>query len=110
MIALVCALLLIDPIKKKKTAEFGLAFLVSLILPKSLGYYFARQFLTANDPKKRERFAALWHHPHFQSVLCGGTIFWGLLLMGEFVQGAPSNTCGRSEDLSSACEEDRLYL
>ena len=67
------------------TGVIGLAFLVSLILPKSLGYYFARQFLTANDPKKRERFARLWQHPHFQGVLRGGTIFWGLLLMGEFV-------------------------
>jgi hypothetical protein len=67
------------------TGVIGLAFLVSLILPKSLGYYFARQFLTANDPKKSERFARLWQHPHFQGVLRGGTIFWGLLLMGEFV-------------------------
>ena len=70
---------LLPPIKVRQF------LLDTVILPKSLGYYFARQFLTANDPRKRERFAALWQHPHFQSVLRGGTIFWGLLLMGEFV-------------------------
>ena len=67
------------------TGGIGLAFLVSLIWPKSLGYYFAKQFLTANDPKKSERFATLWQQPHFQRMIRGGTIFWGLLLVGEFV-------------------------
>jgi hypothetical protein len=67
------------------TGAIGLAFLLSLLLPKPLGYYFAKQFLTANDPKKSESFTALWQQPRFQSVIRGGTIFWGLLLMGEFV-------------------------
>lgn len=67
------------------TGGIGLAFLVSLILPKPTGYYFARQFLTGNDPKKREEFAALWQQPHFRQVIRGGTIFWGLLLVGEFL-------------------------
>jgi len=67
------------------TGAIGLAFLVSLLLPKSFGYYFARQFMTANDPKKSEGFATLWETPYFQHVIRGGTIFWGLLLVGEFV-------------------------
>jgi len=41
--------------------------------------------MTANDPKKSEGFATLWQYSHFRHVICGGTIFWGLLLVGEFV-------------------------
>jgi len=67
------------------TGAIGLAFLVSLILPKSLGYYFAKQFLTANDAKKSEAFATLWQSSRFRHALQGGTVFWGLLLLGEFV-------------------------
>src|SRR5579883_1045633 len=48
------------------TGVIGLTFLISMILPKSLGYYFAKQFITANDPGKSESFTVLWQHPHFQ--------------------------------------------
>ncbi len=66
------------------TGATGLVLLVSLLLPKPLGYYFARQLLTANDPAKAARFAALWPDPAFQRAMRGGTIFWGGLLLGEF--------------------------
>ncbi len=63
----------------------GLVFLFSLLLPRSLGYYFARQFMAGNDTKKRASFDALWQYASFRRSIQGGTIFWGLLLLGEFV-------------------------
>lgn len=66
------------------TAAGGLALLVSLLLPKPLGYDFARQLLTGNDPEKAAQFAALWHDPAFRRAMRGGTILWGGLLLGEF--------------------------
>ena len=66
------------------TGIVGLAFLVSLLLPRSLGYYFAKQFMTGNDPEKGADFDALWLTASFRRGIQGGTIFWGLLLLGEF--------------------------
>ena len=60
------------------------ALLVSLLRPRPLGYYFARQLLTANDPAAVAWFGALWQHPPFQRAMRGGTVFWGCLLLGEF--------------------------
>ncbi len=67
------------------TGAIGLVLLLSLVLPKSLGYTFARQFLTANDPTRVVGFELLWQIPFFQASLKGGTIFWGVLLLGEFL-------------------------
>jgi hypothetical protein len=66
------------------TGAAGLALLVSLVLPKPLGYYFAQQLLTGNDPQRRAGFAAFWHYPSFRRGIVGGTIFWSLLLLAEF--------------------------
>lgn len=66
------------------TGATGLVFLFSLLLSKSLGYYFARQFMAGNDQKKRAGFDALWHYSSFRRNIQGGTIFWGLLLLCEF--------------------------
>jgi len=63
----------------------GLACLVSLVFPKPLGYYSARQLLTANDPKKRSGFEALWQAPSFRQTVWRGTIFWGVLMLGDFL-------------------------
>ena len=67
------------------TGAIGLALLVSMVLPRSLGYYFARQFLAANDPTRIARFEELWQVPFFRKSLQGGTVFWGVLMLGEFV-------------------------
>ncbi len=67
------------------TGAIGLVLLVSLVLPRPLGYNFARQFLTANDPTKVAGFESLWQIPFFRKSLRGGTIFWGVLLLGEFL-------------------------
>jgi hypothetical protein len=67
------------------TGALGLACFVSLLLPHPLGYYFARQLLTAHDPEKRAGFTALWQERTFQRAVRVGTIFWGVLLVGDFV-------------------------
>jgi hypothetical protein len=66
------------------TGAIGLAQLVSLLWPRPLGYYFARQLLTANDPAAAAWFGGLWLHAPFRRAMRGGTVFWGCLLLGEF--------------------------
>jgi hypothetical protein len=67
------------------TGAIGLACFVSLLLPQPLGYYFARQLLTAHDPEKRAGFTALWQEHTFRRAVRVGTIFWGVLLVGDFI-------------------------
>jgi len=62
----------------------GVVMLASLVLPRPLGYYFARQLLTANDSETGAAFAALWQDRPFRRAMQGGTVFWGCLLLGEF--------------------------
>ena len=66
------------------TGASGVVMLASLALPRPLGYYFARQLLTANDPAQGAAFAALWQDRRFRRAMRGGTVFWGCLLLGEF--------------------------
>lgn len=63
----------------------GLVLLASVVLSRPLGYYFARQLLTANASERMAGFLALCKLPVFQSFLQRGTLFWGLLLLGEFI-------------------------
>jgi hypothetical protein len=67
------------------TGAVGLVCLASLPFPRPLGYYFARQFLTGNDPHKVARFAHLWHYPSFRQTVRVLTVFWGCLLLGELL-------------------------
>jgi hypothetical protein len=66
------------------TGAAGLVFLLSFFTPRPLGYSFAKQFMAGNDREKRAGFDALWQHSSFQRSIKRGTIFWGLLLLGEF--------------------------
>jgi hypothetical protein len=66
------------------TGATGLVFLFSLLMPKSLGYYFAKQFMAGNDREKRTSFDALWQYSFFRYGIQRGTIFWSLLLLSEF--------------------------
>lgn len=66
------------------TGVTGLVLLLSLLIPKPLGYYFARQLMAGNDREKRVSFDALWQYPSFRRSIQEGTIFWSLLLLGEF--------------------------
>jgi hypothetical protein len=66
------------------TGAIGLALFVSLLWPRPLGDYFARQLLTVNDPAAAAWFGALWLHVPFRRAMRGGTVLWGCLLLGEF--------------------------
>jgi hypothetical protein len=66
------------------TAAIGVVLLASLSLKRPLGYYFARQMLTGDNPRHDVRVEALWGKPEFRRAMRLGTIFWGLLLLGEF--------------------------
>jgi hypothetical protein len=67
------------------TGAIGLACFGSLLLPQPLGYYFARQLLTAHEPEKRAGFTTLWQERAFRQAVRVGTIFWGMLLVGDFI-------------------------
>jgi hypothetical protein len=65
------------------TGAIGVALLISLVFPRPLGYYFAERLLVANDPARKANFDTLSRSSHFRQSLQQGTLFWGLLLLGE---------------------------
>jgi hypothetical protein len=60
------------------TAAIGLAYLVSLLFPRPLSFYFARHFLTGNVPERIVGFNALWQYPAFRFSMRLTAIVWGL--------------------------------
>lgn len=60
------------------TAAFGLVYLVSLLFPRPLTFYFARHFATGNVPEKVARFNSLWQDQSFRSFMTLITFVWGL--------------------------------
>lgn len=67
------------------TGVFGLVYLVSLLFPRPMAFYFARHFVTGNVPEKVARFNSLWQSPFFQHGMRVSTVVWGLSLIGEAV-------------------------
>ncbi len=67
------------------TGAFGLACLVSLILPRPIMFYFGRYFMAGRDPQKRDTFNARWQDPAVRRAHRLVTATWGLLYVGEFV-------------------------
>lgn len=67
------------------TGAFGLACLVSLLFPRPLLFYFARQFVTERAPEKLASFDATWQDPLARSVHCTITLVWGCAFVGEFL-------------------------
>ncbi|MEJ2217558.1 MAG: hypothetical protein P8099_13185 [Gemmatimonadota bacterium] len=66
------------------TGVFGLACLVSLVLPRPLMFYFGRFFTAGNDPARRARFDATWQYARARKTHRIITLVWGLLYLGEF--------------------------
>ncbi len=60
------------------TAAIGLAYLISLLFPRPLGFYFARYFSTGNQPKNIIWFNSLWQYPQFRTSMRVTTIVWGV--------------------------------
>lgn len=60
------------------TGAIGLAYLVSLLFPRPLSFYFARHFITGNVPERIVGFNALWQYPAFRFSMRLTTVVWGL--------------------------------
>lgn len=67
------------------TGAFGLACLVSLLLPRPLMFYFGRHFMAGPDEQRRETFNARWNNPVVRRAHRLVTVVWGLVYTGEFV-------------------------
>lgn len=67
------------------TFAFGVAFLGSMLLPKPLGFYTARQFLAGRDTQRIANFERIWKHASFRTIVRIQTIIWGVCLVLEAV-------------------------
>jgi hypothetical protein len=65
------------------TGAIGLAYLVSLLFPKPLNFYFARHFMTGDVPEKIEWFNALWQYPAFRHTMRLTSVVWGVTFLLE---------------------------
>jgi len=67
------------------TGAFGLACLISLMLPRPIMFYFGRYFMAGRDTQKRDTFNASWQNPIVRRAHRVVTVTWGLVYLGEFV-------------------------
>lgn len=67
------------------TAAFGLVYLVSLLFPRPLAFYFARYFATGNHPENIAWFDSLWHYQQFRHTMRVITVVWGVGFLLEAV-------------------------
>jgi hypothetical protein len=65
------------------TVTFGLAFLVSLVLPKPIMFYISRHFASGNDPASVARFNAFWQDERFRRSMRVMSAVWGVGLLLE---------------------------
>ncbi len=65
------------------TAAFGLAYLVSFLFPRPLGFYFARYFVTGNVPAKVAEFNGYWQYPGFRYAMRLSTAVWSICFVLE---------------------------
>lgn len=67
------------------TAAFGLVYLVSLLFPRPLAFYFARYFATGNHPENIPWFDSLWQSRQFRHTMRVITVVWGIGFLFEAV-------------------------
>ncbi|MEK3910598.1 VC0807 family protein [Paenibacillus sp. FSL H7-0331] len=67
------------------TGIMGLIFLVSLLFPKPIIYYFAFRFIASNDENQKQAFADNWKFAYARKVMRIMTAGWGAVLLGEAV-------------------------
>ncbi len=65
------------------TAAFGVAYLVSLLFPRPLAFYFSRYFATGNHPENIPWFDSLWQHQQFRHTMYVVTVVWGIGFLFE---------------------------
>lgn len=67
------------------TGAFGFACFVSLLLPRPMMFYFARQFMAGADPQRQARFNAAWQLPEVRFSHRLITSVWGCVFVGELI-------------------------
>jgi hypothetical protein len=68
------------------TFGYGIMFLISLLLPKPLGFYTGRQFIAGNDRVRIDKFNSVWErYPFFRTAMRMLTAFWGVGLALEAI-------------------------
>lgn len=67
------------------TGAFGLACLVSLLLPRPIMFYFGRYLMVGKDPEKRAAYDARWQNPIARRAHRFITAAWGIVFVGEFL-------------------------
>lgn len=65
-------------------ALFGLAFLISMFMPRPLMFYMVRHFRAGNNAVRLAVFNASWQQPATQRKFRTLTLVWGLGTIGEF--------------------------
>lgn len=65
------------------TGLWGLACLVSLLLPRPLMFYFGRQFSSGGDPARAAYYSSLWRYPLFRRGNRIITAVWGMAYLAE---------------------------
>jgi hypothetical protein len=66
------------------TLGMGVACLASLLWPKTISFYFARQFATGNDRVQAAHFDDHWKMPYVRRVSRLTSAVWGIALVGDF--------------------------
>ena len=66
------------------TLGWGLACLASLLFPKTISFYFARQFAAGNDRAQAAQFDEHWQMPYVRRISRLTSAVWGLTLVGDF--------------------------
>jgi hypothetical protein len=65
------------------TVTFGLALLVSLVLPRPIMFYIARHFVSGNNPANVAHFNSFWQNERFRRSMRVMSAVWGIGLLLE---------------------------
>lgn len=65
------------------TGLFGLVFLGSLLAPRPLSFFLARQFSTKGDPARMAAWDSNWQYPGFRRVFRVMTVIWGVMYLTD---------------------------
>lgn len=67
------------------TGAFGVACFASLLLPRPMMFYFARNFMAGTDPARLARFNSAWQFPEVRFCHRLITMVWGTVFTGELI-------------------------
>ena|SRR5579859_735836 len=70
--------------KSSLTFGMGLLSVLSLLLPKPISFYFARQFIAGTDSERIHDFNRYWRLPYIKRVARVTSLIWGIALISEF--------------------------